>query len=313
MSATIIIPAHDEEAVITRCLDTLSAGAAPGEWQVVVAANGCTDRTVELARRHPSAPLVLDLAAPGKPAALNAADAVATGFPRIYLDADIQVPADTIRALVATLAEPGVRVAAPAAAFRTEGCSALVRSYYRIWRGLPFLHEAHVGSGIFAVDREGHERVAPFPAIVAEDEYVRRSFRASERRTSPGTFDVRVARTIGALVRRGTRTRAGNRELAALAALPAPVAPASSRAYVLARARSPRELPHVVVFLAVTVAVRVLSELKLRRGDTRWERDDSSRTHPDGSTPAAARPASPAPAPAPARTAVPDPDGMESP
>jgi len=290
MRATIVIPAHDEEAVIGRCLDAVHSGSEPAEWEIVVAANGCSDRTVALALAHPSAPVVLDLAGAGKPAALNAADSVATAFPRIYLDADIEVSSQTLRALVSTLTEPGALVASPAAVFRTDGCSALVRSYYRIWRDLPVLRDAHIGSGLFALSRGGHERVAPFPPVVAEDEYVRRSFAASERRRSPGTFDVRVARTARALVRRGTRTRAGNRQLTAAGAAGAPPAGGSTGRYVLARARSVRDLPHVAVFVAVTVAVRLLSELKLRRGDTRWERDDSSRAHgrpgPGAETPA---------------------------
>jgi glycosyltransferase involved in cell wall biosynthesis len=278
MRATIIIPAHNEEAVITRCLDGIHSGSEPAEWEIIVAANGCSDRTVEHARAHPSRPICLDLPAPGKPAALNAADAVASKFPRIYLDADIEVSSQTLREIVTTLEDPEALVAAPRAVFRTQGCSALVRSYYRIWRELPVLSDTHVGSGLFALSREGHARVAPFPTVVAEDEYVRRSFLPAERRRSSGTFDVRVARTVRSLVRRGTRTRAGNRQLDVVVSVQA-VERLSTGRYVLQRARSLRELPHVVVFVAITLAVRLLSFMKLRRGDMRWERDDSSRTH----------------------------------
>lgn len=275
--ASVVVPAHDEESVIARCLDALHADAEPGEWEVVVTANGCTDRTVEIARAHPLAPVVLDRPEPGKPGALNAADDVATTFPRIYLDADIEVDSATLRGVVATLDEPGVLAAAPRLNPVTSGCSPLVRSYYRIWRDLPVLQHGYVGSGIFALSREGHARIAPFPAIVAEDDYVRRSFRADERRTSPGSFDVRVARTARALVHRGVRTRAGNRRLAQDVPTLATQPDDSTLRYVLRRARSPRDLPHALVFLAVTVAVRVRAEIKLRRGDERWERDESTR------------------------------------
>ncbi|MDT0166889.1 glycosyltransferase [Actinotalea sp. AC32] len=285
--ASIVVPAHDEEAVIGRCLDALHRDAQPGEWEVVVTANGCTDRTVEIARAHPLAPVVVDRPEPGKPGALNAADAVATTFPRIYLDADIEVDSATLRELVTTLEEPGVLAASPRLRPVTTGCSALVRSYYRIWPDLPVLRDGYVGSGIFALSREGHARVAPFPAIVAEDDYVRRSFLPGERRTSPGSFDVHVARTARSLVHRGVRTRAGNRELTA--AVPdLPTTPDGSTArYLLRRARSVRDLPHVLVFVALTVAVRVRAEIKLRRGDLRWERDESSRAPVDRPTPSA--------------------------
>lgn len=285
--ASIVVPAHDEEAVIGRCLDGLHHDAEPGEWEVVVTANGCTDRTVEIARAHPLGVVVVDRPEPGKPAALNAADAVATAFPRIYLDADIEVSSATLRALVATLEEPDVLAAAPRLRPVTTRCSPLVRSYYRIWPDLPVLRDGYVGSGVFALSREGHARIAPFPAIVAEDDYVRRSFRRDERRTSPGSFDVHVARTVRSLVHRGVRTRAGNRELTqALPDLPTSPDDSTLR-YLLRRARSPRELPHVLVFVALTVAVRVRAEIKLRRGDSSWERDESSREPVGGTTPSA--------------------------
>src|SRR5262245_50140774 len=36
MPVSVVIPAHDEEAVLGRCLDALLGGAAPGELDVVV-------------------------------------------------------------------------------------------------------------------------------------------------------------------------------------------------------------------------------------------------------------------------------------
>ena len=47
---SVVIPAHDEEAVIERCLGTLLADARAGEVEVVVVCNGCTDDTA--ARAH---------------------------------------------------------------------------------------------------------------------------------------------------------------------------------------------------------------------------------------------------------------------
>jgi hypothetical protein len=37
----VVIPAHNEAAVIRRSLDALLAGFAPNELHVVVACNGC--------------------------------------------------------------------------------------------------------------------------------------------------------------------------------------------------------------------------------------------------------------------------------
>ena len=86
--ASVVIAAHNEAAVIDRCLDALLADAAPGELDVTVVANGCTDDTAAVAGTRAGV-RVVDLPEPGKVAALNAGDAVAVGFPRLYLDADV--------------------------------------------------------------------------------------------------------------------------------------------------------------------------------------------------------------------------------
>ena len=67
-----------------------------------MAANGCTDDTVARARAFPGV-TVLDLPTPGKVDALNAADAAATAFPRIYLDADIELREGALKGLVDAL------------------------------------------------------------------------------------------------------------------------------------------------------------------------------------------------------------------
>src|SRR3954467_3664021 len=91
--ASIVIPAHDEGAVLGRLLD----GIAPlgDDHDVLVVANGCTDDTADVVRARSWCRLV-EIAEASKIAALNAGDAAARTFPRIYLDADVTVSADTL-------------------------------------------------------------------------------------------------------------------------------------------------------------------------------------------------------------------------
>ena len=109
--ASVVIPAHNEEAVIGANLRRLLDGAEPGEFDVVVVANACTDRTADLARAigvH-----VIETDVPGKVNALSLGDAACRVFPRAYVDADVGLSSSGLRALVAAAARPGVLACAP--------------------------------------------------------------------------------------------------------------------------------------------------------------------------------------------------------
>ena len=180
LPVSVVIPAHNEESVIERCLGTLTAGAAPGELDVVVVCNGCKDRTAAIARGVAGVRVVeLDVAS--KAAALNAGDDHATHFPRIYLDADIEL---SLSALRATDAKPHREVlcAAPTPVFEVEGRPMLIREYYRVWGELPYLTEAMVGTGVYALSEAGRARFGRFPPITADDQFVLQQFDRTERR-----------------------------------------------------------------------------------------------------------------------------------
>src|SRR5688500_5584423 len=120
MPITVIIPAHNEAAVIERCLRALTDGAADGELDVIVVANGCSDDTAATARKFGASGgggvRVLETDVPSKSNALNlgdhAADA-ADGWPRVYADADVVLSLASLRRIAAALAEgPGGGLAA---------------------------------------------------------------------------------------------------------------------------------------------------------------------------------------------------------
>src|SRR5664280_2649700 len=110
---SIVIPAHNEAAVIGRCLSSILADAEPGEFEVVVVCNACSDETVETASSFGRDVQVAELPVASKAAALNAGDALATRFPRHFIDADIEVRADDIRRVDAVLSGGTALVAAP--------------------------------------------------------------------------------------------------------------------------------------------------------------------------------------------------------
>src|SRR5215210_8068267 len=144
---SVVIPAHNEEAVIERCLHAL-LGDPGGELDVVVTANGCSDKTVALALRFKGVRVVeIDVAS--KHAALNAGDRAARHFPRAYLDADIEVSGRALQAVAVAMEAAGALAGAPALRVDLSSCPWSVRSFYRVWRSLGWSVDAPIGSGVY--------------------------------------------------------------------------------------------------------------------------------------------------------------------
>ncbi|MDQ0371976.1 glycosyltransferase [Cellulomonas humilata] len=273
---SVIIAAYNEAAVIGRNLDRLLAGTAPGELEVVVVANGCVDETVAVASARDVR--VLDLPAPGKAAALNAGDAVATSNPRIYLDADIATTAATVRVLVDALTQPGAEgaptplVAVPDRHLVLTGRPLAVRCYFAIQSRLPAARRGLYGRGMIALSAAGRARFEQFPDVLADDLFLDSLFSATERVVLTSvTTEVETPRRTRDLVARLTRVRRGN------------VALRKGRAGVRASSRTswltdvvlrrPWLAPAGVVYAVLTL----VADRRARRGGDQWELDTSSR------------------------------------
>lgn len=220
---SVIIPASNEEHYIDRCLQALFQSSPVGvPVEAVVVANGCRDRTVEVARaQQPLAQkagwqlMVLDLVQGSKPGALNAGDAAARGELRVYLDADIVVTPDVMAQVASALhREKPVYVGATPVIPAAQ--SAVTRAYGRFWSRLPFAKSVAPGYGLFAVNAAGRARWATFPAIISDDTFVRLQFEPSERVQVPARYDWPMIEGFGALVRVRRRQDAGVRELESL-------------------------------------------------------------------------------------------------
>jgi glycosyltransferase involved in cell wall biosynthesis len=134
---SIVVPAHNESSVIARTLGQWFTGPASEGISVVVVCNGCSDDTAKVAQRFGPAVRVVESEIASKTHALNLGDRASAAFPRIYVDADIVVSMEAIRALAGRLEQGGVLAVAPTAEFDLRGCSWLVREYYRIRSRLP--------------------------------------------------------------------------------------------------------------------------------------------------------------------------------
>jgi glycosyltransferase involved in cell wall biosynthesis len=273
-AGSIVIPAHDEESVIGRCLTALFDGLPTGV-EVVVAANGCTDRTVEVARDTGLPLTVLDLAEPGKIGALNAGDDAVHSFPRIYLDADVVLRGRMAEDVLTALRD-GAVAARPPVRFDTSASSALVRSFYRARTKLPTLmHELCIG-GFYSLSAEARGRFERFPDVVADDLFVGRIVAPDEVTivdTDP--YVVRVPSDTRSLLKIMRRSFRGNRELAAVLPDLQRQTTGSNLTALVRQMTSPQGFVDAVVYASIVVTARLWA--RWRPASVRWERDDSSR------------------------------------
>lgn len=219
---SVILPANNEAALIGGCLEALLASEVPAGWtaEIVVAANGCHDATVQMARSYGARAdacgwglIVLDLEQGGKPGALNAGDAAASGALRVYLDADVTVSPGLLAQLVAALHVDAPRYASGAVDIAAEG--AVSRAYARIWRQVPFMRDVVPGCGLFAVNAAGRARWQAFPAIISDDIFVRLQFTPAERKGVGSSYRWPIAEGWRNLVKVRRRQNAGVDEVLA--------------------------------------------------------------------------------------------------
>jgi glycosyltransferase involved in cell wall biosynthesis len=283
MPVSVVVPAHNEEAVIERCLAALFDGADKGELDVVVVCNGCQDRTAEVARRAAPLATVVEIPVASKVAALNAGDGVAHYFPRFYVDADIELSIAAVRRVASVLRQGPVLCAAPRPFYDLAGRSWPIRAFYDVWKEVPYRALDMVGSGVYALSEQGRARFGEFPQVTADDQFVQQQFGPTELRSvGEVQFIAHPPRRLSGLVAIRSRVYRGNWELAASGLARAEPPPSGART-VLRLARQPRRAPGVAVY----IAVNVLARRRASRGAGRvWERDESARRPERGPRPA---------------------------
>ncbi len=274
---SVVIPAHNEAATITRTLGVLRDGAA-GPLEVIVVCNGCTDTTPDIARAATPPVRVIEIEQPSKAEAVQAGNAAAEAFPRVHLDADVELSAASLRALVAPLVAGEAMATAPRRDLPRTGCSPLVRWYYDVWEQLPQVHAGLFGRGVVALSEEGQARVSALPRVMSDDLAMSEAFTEAERRVVEGSVViVHPPRTMRDLLRRRVRVVTGNKQADDTDTRSGESATSVSTLLTLAR-QQPRLVPRLPVFLGVTVLARLLARRAIRTGDvTTWQRDESSR------------------------------------
>jgi glycosyltransferase involved in cell wall biosynthesis len=275
----IVIPAHNEGQVIGRLLRQLVPAAAQGDLNVIVVANGCSDDTAEVAASFGHCVRVLTIPVASKYQALAAADRATSEFPRVYLDADVELGRADILALVAALRQPGVLAAVPERVLSLAGRPWTVRWYYDVWARLPEVRLGLWGRGVIAVTESGQERMAGLPPLLGDDLAASLLFASHERRIVAGArVIVHTPRTLTDLLRRRIRAVTVSSQIkAAPDGLASVVTTRTSDLLAVARAE-PRMGLRVAYFLSIALLARLRARRAVARGDySTWLRDESSR------------------------------------
>jgi glycosyltransferase involved in cell wall biosynthesis len=219
---TVIVPSHNEENHIGACLEAVLAqeDLPPNhKVQIIVAGNGCQDRTVEIAKGKVKAfnnagfiLTVLDIEKGNKMNALNKAEAVASYQNRAFVDADVVIGPRILRELADILAQDTPLYASGTVAIPRPK-SFVSRAYAKVWTNLPFVHDGVSGIGLYAVNGKGRARWAAFPPIYSDDRFVRLQFAPNERRKTKATYAWPLPEGLRNLLNVRHRWSEGNMEL----------------------------------------------------------------------------------------------------
>ena len=100
---SVVIPAHNEEKYIKRCIDSIRAAdrVFPGNTEIIVVCNRCTDKTAEIAKENGAIVLTNEdrCIAKVRNAGINAAN----GKIIVTIDADNRMTRGTLREIYAML------------------------------------------------------------------------------------------------------------------------------------------------------------------------------------------------------------------
>jgi len=277
--ASVVIPAHNEERVIGRLLDALVSEDPATPIEIVVVCNGCADATAAVAAGYGDRVFVIDLPEPSKRKALRAGDKASTSYPRVYVDADVEISAESIQRLADAVRGTAFLASAPQRTIPRDGVGLLVRWYYDVWERLPQVRSGLFGRGVIALSEAGNQRIRDLPPMMADDLVVSEAFAAEERIVvDDAVVVVHPPRRLRDLHRRRVRSATGNAQTDAAGLRRAGSSTSISSLIHLVRAE-PRLMIKMPVFVGVTAVAKLAARGAIRRGDfDTWLRDESSRS-----------------------------------
>src|SRR5215204_2687811 len=210
---SLIVAAHEEEVIERKVRDAVALDYPRDRLEVIVASDGSTDRTADVARAA-GADQVLDLPRGGKVAALNAAVERSTGEVLAFSDANSFWRPNALRLLVARLRDPEVGYVCGQVRFDGAGAANEEGLYWRYEMAIRELESRLAGvtagnGAINAVRRDAYLFLEPTRGqdISLPYELVKRGWRPVY--APEAVARERLAATIGSEFGRKRRMMAG--------------------------------------------------------------------------------------------------------
>ncbi len=276
-NVSIIIPAHNEASSITQCLTALIKPDPDYHLQIIVVCNGCQDNTYSIVNALDSTIICLETNIASKSNALNLGDRVAKFYPRIYLDADVVLSIEAVKALCLTLSNKNYLATSSRVNMDLLSSSWFVRAFYEIWLDLPYCKAGMIGSGVYALSEKGRQRFDEFPNIIADDGYVRCLFTEAERPLSDCYSTVTAPKDLISLIKITTRSRLGRYELKERFPHLLNNETKDYKGAIIELFGNFKLWAKIIVYVGVNIITRIRANYQYNRKITQWERDESSR------------------------------------
>jgi len=194
MEFSIVIPAHNEAALLPRCIASIrSASAACGQdVEIIVSANRCTDATAEIGESLGA--LIVESGARNIASVRNAGATLARGTTLVTIDADCVMSPLTFNEIAERLNSG--RFVGGGTRVKPERWSPGIAATYGLMELV--VAAARVGGGIFWLRRSDFEQIGGFDesVLVGEDVEFARRLKAHGRRSNRKFTTIRSAPVI---------------------------------------------------------------------------------------------------------------------
>lgn len=212
---TVIIAAYNEASVIRDTLGSLIGGCESGDYQIIVACNGCHDGTEKIIQQEFRSAICISLKKASKSLAIRHVESLSPGFPRLYLDADITIKSTDAKRLL-NIANKHLKPAliVPGSSVTTQNSQRAVQRFYKTWYNTGFVQRLGYGSGAYLLNHAGRKRFNEWPQLISDDGFVRSQFKQSEIFIIDSLkVKVKAPLTTSILIKVKARSKLGNLEL----------------------------------------------------------------------------------------------------